>query len=261
MKDTTTAVWFTFRDDESCLIESIRSVRACAPWMPLAVFEDAAARLSPDVTEALQAAGVRVDCTGTARHGNLRGEDWVRNQLQRMAEIGGSILKIDADTVLCGLDWLDLVPQAMAVGAVQMGDGKERPGAWFQGACYLLRPRAAEEALSHMRWQQSGGEKESWPESLKEWPEDLSVAELLMRRHGPLAVYCARGYPHGNQIAHYRHGIEPDLTRYLGFNVVSFGARDALPGPPRARRALAADTMRRFCDLSKMPHPFHGVSR
>jgi len=88
--------------------------------------------------------------TTEPRNGNLRGKNWVIAQLQALQEIAGAdewILKVDSDTAVLSLDWMNLAtPATVMLGA----DVPKAPGAIY-GCCYALRVEAIPDLLAKAR--------------------------------------------------------------------------------------------------------------
>lgn len=168
---------FCYRDDRLCLpvcLDQVRRVDADARFW---VFDDGRCPLvEGDVPVGDD---VRYEVTWFERNGNLNGLECMRGMLGCMYRIPGSgpVVKLDADTLLMGLGWVD--------GGV--ADGKQGGGvqcmvglAW-SGCCYWLTRRAIEDGLSLLV-------RREWPVGRDGYPEDQWISKVMLFLYGGRGV-------------------------------------------------------------------------
>lgn len=253
-----TLLWFTFRDDAECLLQSVRAARHWAPDSRRVIVQDHAALLPYAVQTALTDLGCEVHTQATDRNGNLNGRDHFDGQLWWMtvasfrhdAEPSRWVIKIDSDTLLNAPlhSWLDLDKGHTAICAWQ-------PTWWFQGPCYAVRTTALPALREHLA---------AHPQCLREcgpkFPEDTCMGHLITHANGPKSILSLPGGHTstlftGHQIASYNYHTWPDFTLFEPFRTLHFGNRDQLPPhmPGPTRRLTAAHTMEAFLDWRGVP--------
>lgn len=80
------------------------------------------------------------------RNGNLRGKPWIIEQLTIMASVGDGhdwVIKIDSDTVIDRLDWLESAADHHHLVGTFIGYGEPLPPRLF-GGCYAIRSNQIE---------------------------------------------------------------------------------------------------------------------
>lgn len=251
---TATLIWFAFRDDADCLVQSVRAARHHAADSRRIIAQDAAAPLPPEIQAQLKELGCKVESDFVDRAGNLNGAAHFEHQLEWFAASGGHadwVVKIDCDTVINAplSSWLPLAePSHIAVCALQ-------PTWWFQGCCYAVRAAALPNLRHHLA---------AHPQALREcapkFPEDTCLGHLITSAHGPKAILALPGGHastlfHGLQIAHYDYQTWPPFETYAPFRTLHFGNRTALPKhmPDPVRRQAVAQTMTRYLDQAGIP--------
>lgn len=248
-----TLLWFSFRDDAECLLQSVRAARHWAPEARRVIAQDHAAPLPLTIQAQLRDWGCEVETDFQDRARNLNGLEHFAGQLNWLVEAGRMaqwVVKIDSDTLLNAPleDWLEPDSPHTAVCAWQ-------PGWWFQGPCYALRAAALPGLRDHLA---------AHPQCLREcapgYPEDMSMGHLITAAHGPAAVLALPGGHrstlfHGTQISHYDFQHWPAFDLYAPFRIIHFGNRNQLPPhmPDSTRRLTAAHTMEAFLDHRGVP--------
>lgn len=249
MKPTlASVVTFTFRDDSDCAVQCARSVGRLG--LPHYLIEDAAAPLSLTARGGIAAVGGRIETSHHPRGGNLNGLANLEAQLTAFSAVAAAtgslwVVKLDSDTIIQNLTWLDGAEGAAAVCF------RQRKW-WFQGPCYAL----SVSALGLMR--QAILERPHLLSPLApQYPEDVATGWLACAVAGPERVRAVAGYPDGPGIAHwhFKGGAEADLCR--PFSALSFGNRHLLPDqmPPALKRLESARAMEAY--LTGVP--FSGV--
>ncbi len=80
------------------------------------------------------------------RNGNLRGLEWISEQLAIMASVGAGhewLIKIDSDTLIDRLDWLESAADHHHLVGTFIGHGEPLPPRLF-GGCYAIRSNQIE---------------------------------------------------------------------------------------------------------------------
>lgn len=256
-KFSASLLWFSFRDDADCLLESVRAARHHAPDAPRVVAMDAGAPLPLDVQARLRDEGCQVETDFVDRQTNLNGiEHWL-HQMDWMTAAGDVqdaqswVVKIDSDTLLNAplATWLgEAGPVHEAVCAWQ-------PKWWFQGPCYALRATAARQIRDAV-----AARPERVAACAPKYREDETTGHALAGVYGPASILALPGGHsstlfHGLQIAHYDYRMWPDFAIYSAFRTLHFGNRAELPPhmPDAVRRHTAAATMRRYLNEAGLP--------
>lgn len=253
-----TLLWFTFRDDADCLLQSVRSARHWAPDSRRVIVQDHAALLPYTVQTDLTNLGCELHTQTTDRNGNLNGRDHFTQQLWWMESAAAAtgleqpsrwVIKIDSDTLLNYPlhTWLEPDHGHTAICAWQ-------PTWWFQGPCYAVQfaalPALRDYLAEHPQAISGCGPK---------FPEDTCMAHLITAANGPKSIRALPGGHSstlfsGNQIASYNYQTWPDFAQYEPFRTLHFGNRDQLPHmPDPTRRLTAARTMQAFLDWRGVP--------
>ena len=249
-------IWFSFREDADCLLQSVRSARHHAPASPRLIVQDAAHPLPLEVQAQLRGMDCQVESDFVERGGNLNGLDHFAHQLAWLDAAAsrattpdpsaGWVVKIDSDTVLNGPleSWIgEASADTAAVCAVQ-------PTWWFQGPCYAVQASR----LAYLR-----GYLADHPQALREcapkYPEDTCLGHLIAAAYGPKSILALPGGHsstlfQGLQISHYDLAKWPPFDLYEAFRIVHFGNRGSLPPhmPDSVRRLTAAGVMKRYLD-------------
>lgn len=239
--------WWTREHDFPALKHSLASVRKLAPDASLYVHLDPAHPFvyGSDVFARSLPGSPAVDWSRHSHGGNLNGLDHIDQQLEAMVnECGTVAVKLDADTVVRGLDWLAPILDPLEhVDAV----GFSGPPAPWSGPCYALKHAAADTlraTLAEMRRQGDTTLLGPAPE-----PEDATIYTLLRAtkktRRG--AVVRFPSWPESAHFAGFQGGPEGTpwaervdrLAAYAGIDVVTFGNRDSAI-PPEEQAALMA---------------------
>jgi len=257
-QDQATLLWFTFRADADCLLQSVRAARHWAPDSRRIIVQDHSAPLPHVVQTALADLGCEIHTQATDRAGNLNGRDHFQTQLWWMQAAAFRleeepcpwVIKIDSDTLLNAdpHTWLALAEGHTAICAWQ-------PTWWFQGPCYAIRAAALPALRDHLA---------AHPQAIREcapkFPEDTCMGHLITHAYGPKSILALPGGHHstfftGHQIASYNYQTWPDFTLFEPFRTLHFGNRDQLPPhmPDPTRRLTAARTMQAFLDCYNVP--------
>lgn len=223
-------VWFTFGPDGPALVESVAAFRD-AGGTKVAIFDDDTNPLADSVVSHI-APDLR-ERTTWPRGGNLRDWPCILGELDCMeraaGQLGGdAVLKIDSDTLVLSLDWID--PSAPMSGFIA------GYGAHIFGMAYHLRVEAVRTVRSSMlgRHRDPDGHLN----------EDRAISCEAMWRFGPQIhahtwdAKLAGGWDFGR--------TPPE--RYATCQVITFGNRHLLTDIrcPAERRERVAVEMARF---------------
>lgn len=224
------AVWFAYGPDSPCLIESVAAFRAAAPGTPVAIIDQADNPVSPAALDLIKPDHYRL--TDFPRGRSLNGWSCVLGMLRTFRELlaetrAGGVLKIDCDTLIFSLGWLDsLAPHCGIIGG---------RAATAYGMAYYLRDDAVTELLASI--------ENRWLDPAYPAPEDQVISTEALMLYGPRCRLWKwdAGIAAGWQF----DGIDPALD---GRAVLNFGNRHLIPadGCPESRRELAAVEMARY---------------
>lgn len=138
-------VWFSYRWDGAQLLESVRAasrtLSATAHTYELHVADDGMMPLDRAVRDRLaREYHVAYRKTFYPRNGHLIGPDNLIGQAQVMADIGKDcdvLIKMDCDTLLLKIDWVEALLKEAEHGAVFAGSYKVQPH-YPMGNCYAV---------------------------------------------------------------------------------------------------------------------------
>lgn len=225
-----TGVWFSYGPDSPALIESIASFRD-AGGKHVAIFDEKRDPI-PDAVIELISPDYR-ESTSYNRGGNLRGWDNLFGQLdafERAAGIFGSdgVVKIDSDTVICDLDWID--PAAPMSGFMA---GAE---AYLFGLAYHIRIDAVRAIRDSMQ--------NRYRSSKDKIAEDRGLSCEAFWLFGP-SVHVV-GWQE-RRAGGWEYGRTP-FRQYRNCAAVTFGNRAMIPGPgkPCEKKEIMAVEMAKF---------------
>lgn len=203
------AIWYTFGPDGPCLIESVAAFRQSAGSLAMvAVVDDATRPLTADCLQSVNPDIYRR--TTFPRGGNLRGWPCVLGMLETMSSLceeaqQPGCLKIDSDTLILGLDWLNTDAPLCGFMAGR--------NAYAMGMCYWLRAKTVEaiRASFEDRWLQP-----DW-----QAPEDQTITSEAIWHHGHACLL----HTWGRKIAGGWQYGRTDEARFDPCKVVTFGNR------------------------------------
>lgn len=226
----TLATWFAYGPDSPCLIESVAAFRAASPGTPVAIIDQASNPVSPAALALIKPDHYRL--TDFPRGRSLNGWPCVLGMLRAFRELlaetrAGGIFKIDCDTLLFSLAWLDTLAPHCGI------QGGRTASAY--GMAYYLRDDAVTGILASL--------ENRWLDPAYAAPEDQVISTEALCLYGPRC----RLWPWDAGIAGGWQFDGPDGsfdTRAL----VNFGNHHLIPGGgcPDTRREAAALEMARY---------------
>lgn len=138
-------VWFTYKNDEHILLESVKSILKCLEnnteyTGSLHVFDDGNNEISLENQEKLQELGVNYSQTFYPRSGHLLGPKNLIGQTMAFYNVSltkcDAIVKIDSDTMIFKLDWI--TPIFDNENAILIGSFKTKID-YPMGNCYCIK--------------------------------------------------------------------------------------------------------------------------
>jgi hypothetical protein len=212
-------------------------VKRAAPQAALHVWQDPSCPLGRADVVKLLVNKVSIHTSNVAHStaaGPLTGLRHLTQQLESLASVGQErawVVKIDSDTVVRRIDWLENRDQSNAIGFTE---GPAKPWA---GPCYALRQGVAVMLLRTLR--QSCPELQL-PHGL---PEDGAISRLL-DLSGIYGICRLPAWPAPFFAGYDYPSTQPDGAELLHYNqsVLHCGNRDSRPSRPRvaALMGLAA---------------------
>lgn len=235
-----TVIWFSYERDHLPLIQSLKAAAQALPGAAFVVVDDDLWPMSQESRQQVADHGARLLTSSLARGCNLRGDEWIVEQLRLMEQAAredGSktILKLDPDTLLLRPYWLNPILKG-EVSALGWWTGQPVIRHWF-GCAYaldveLLSP-IAQDIARYCLWHQA--------------PEDLAIS-LTARR-----ILDQQGRPDQWQRRIMRSALSPDTLglashnwtseqrpRHLDNDVIQFGPN---PSGQASSREHQAQTM------------------
>ncbi len=230
-------IWFSFGPDSLGLRASIASARrfASSPGDAFVVAEEEGNPIVPTIRAELAGQGVLFLRRPPAR--NLNGSraavvSIADTMLVAMNQTRQeTVWKIDSDTLVFSRAWRHLLELCLCdlVG----GDHVMRPGAAALGMAYMIRRVALLNARALLL--------ERADFSAIAWPEDVAITSSALEAGARVNLR-----PAGEWIA-WSYSAEATPEKYGSFDVVSFGNRALIPGPPdmvdQDRRRIAGEAM------------------
>lgn len=223
-------VWFTFGPDGPALIESVAAFRA-AGGSRVAIFDEQREPVADGVLDL-----IRPDLrqkTVWNRGRNLRGWQNVFAELAAMEiaaiELGGEgVVKIDSDTLVLELDWID--PKAPMSGFMAGGE------AFLFGLAYHLRVDAIRAIRASMEGRHRNPKEQV--------AEDRAISCEALWLYGQ--AVNVNGWQHG-KAGGWDYGRTPE-EKYQRCAAITFGNRNLIPGPgkPCEKREQVALAMAKY---------------
>lgn len=109
---TISVIWFTFKNDEKLVVESIKSVLTNIPNAKLHIIDDGFAAVSKETRNwIIQQKNTKYYKSFYPRSGHLLGQDNLKNQVKYMLDVTKTdksdvLVKIDSDTMILNADWI-----------------------------------------------------------------------------------------------------------------------------------------------------------
>lgn len=239
----TAIIIYTFRGDAACLgacLTALDRLRGQGHDLAVLVADDARNPLP------YPPAGVDYIRTDFERRGNLNGRVCVSSMLQLMhahaVQSGADCLvKLDCDTVVNSLDWIDLTA---TMSGWQLAEDKD----YCSGMCYAIRTEALEDmhawAVAHNRL------------LAYNVPEDIGMGLVCNAVGGGMRLHPiygeekrACGYIYNGKADADGSILErPDWPAYAGMDVVTFGNRNYIDRTVKDPRDYAARVQRAYVD-------------
>lgn len=219
-----TAVIFTYPPDYLAAALAVRYLRKTGVSVVLAVDES-----DPRV----EIEGAAIVRTKFRRNGNLNGMETVIGQLETLlACCDGSeyILKVDSDSLVMGLGWLE--GRIETVVGLRANDGKHRRSLY--GFCYAVREDALPAMLAHAR---------SMPHD-EGCHEDITTG-IIAAKVGQLFTY--RHQDRGVRLGAYCWMDKGSIERWKElYEVLCFQREMPMPNGRLTNRRDVSNAMRRF---------------
>ncbi len=242
-KMKTAIIIFTFGGDAACLgacLTALDRLRDQGHDLAVLVADDSRNPLP------YPPAGIEYIRTDFERRGNLNGRVCVASMLQLMRDFAhrtgaDCVVKLDCDTVVNSLDWIDLT---QTMSGWQLAEDKD----YCSGMCYAIRAEAL-------------GDMHSWAVAHNNLlaynvPEDIGMGLVCHAVGG--AMHLLQVYSDGKRACGYIYNGRPDETGgvierpvwepYDSMDVVTFGNRNYIHGSVPDKRDYAACVMRAYLD-------------
>lgn len=228
---------FTYKGDQEETIACVSSLKKVFPESLITVVEDAKAPLDNAYVEGLIEMGIRVETSFFERHGNLRGMDCINGMLSYFCEgrlkNDDVILKVDADTLVLGAEWLknSLEYDFVASGYTNPKNAGERLA---YGCCYALKGQIARLAKETLK---------TFPHS-ETCPEDVTIFQAVKQHTNAIKLF--EPWNEKNQDSKwtawnwFSETVHP--RKYAYFEVITFG-NPRPQGFPKNARGIAMNKM------------------
>ena len=242
-KMKTAIIIYTFRGDAACLgacLASLDRLRAQGHDLAVLVADDARNPLP------YPPAGVDYIRTDFERRGNLNGRVCVAGMLSLMhahaVQSGADCLvKLDCDTVINSLDWIDLT---QTMSGWQLAPDKD----YCSGMCYAIRAEALEDIHA---WAVAHNNLLAY-----NVPEDIGMGLVCHAVDGGMRLHQV--YEDGKRACGYIYNGQPDESgavverpawgAYESMEVVTFGNRNYIHASVPDKRDYASCVMRAYLD-------------